>query len=232
MSRVRLCLSHGAFEDSPSCLPRLRLALSSNWLTLFIRFRGFCFFHLRKVFAFVLAVAFCLWFAKIAIGVQIKELADAPGLGLSPYDRDLMLCLLRLIVVLLIRVFRSRRDLLLENLALRQQLVVLKQRNPRPLVSTSDKLFWVILRRLGQEWKRALILVQPETVVRWHRAGFKLYWTWLSRRRVRAGKKCVSKELRELIFRMVEENSTWGAPRIHGELKMLGFDLSERTVLR
>ena len=77
-----------------------------------------------------------------------------------------------------------------------------------------------------------MILVQPETVVRWHRAGFRLYWTWLSRRRVSAGRKCVSKELRELIFRMVAENSTWGAPRIHGELKMLGFDLSERTVLR
>ena len=77
-----------------------------------------------------------------------------------------------------------------------------------------------------------MILVNPETVVRWHRAGFKLYWTWLSRRRVRAGRKRISKELRELIFRMVAENSTWGAPRIHGELKMLGFDLSERTVLR
>jgi hypothetical protein len=135
-----------------------------------------------------------------------------------------MLCLLRLIVVLFIRIFRSRRDLLLENLALRQQLVGLKQRHPRPQVSTSDKLFWVILRRLWPEWKQALILVQPER--------FKLYWRWLSRRRVRAGRKCVSKELRELIFRMVAENSTWGAPRIHGELKMLGFDPSERTVLR
>ncbi len=143
-----------------------------------------------------------------------------------------MLCLLRSLAVLFIRVFHSRRDLLLENLALRQQLVVLRQRSPRPLFSTSDKLFWVILRRLWPEWRHALILVHPETVVRWHRAGFKLYWTWLSRRRVRAGRKRISKELRELIFRMVAENSTWGAPRIHGELKMLGFDLSERTVLR
>jgi putative transposase len=77
-----------------------------------------------------------------------------------------------------------------------------------------------------------LILVQPETVVHRHRAGFKLYWTWLSRHRTREGRKCVSRELRELIFRMVAENRTWGAPRIHGELKMLGFDTSERTVLR
>jgi hypothetical protein len=66
----------------------------------------------------------------------------------------------------------------------------------------------------------------------WHRAGFRLYWTWLSRHRIRSGRKCVSVELRELIFRLVAENPTWGSPRIHGELKMLGFDVSERTVLR
>ena len=80
-----------------------------------------------------------MWFAKIADGIQIKELADPPRLRVCPYDTDFMLCLLRSLAVLLIRVFGSRRDLLLENLALRQQLVVLKQRNPRPLVSTSDK---------------------------------------------------------------------------------------------
>ncbi len=89
-----------------------------------------------------------------------------------------------------------------------------------------------MLRRLWCGWKRALILVQPETVVRWHRAGFKVYWTWLSRHRTGAGRKCVSRELRELILRMVAENPTWGAPRIHGELKMLGLEISERTVLR
>ena len=139
---------------------------------------------------------------------------------------------LRLLFVLLVRSAHSRRNLLLENLALRQQLGVLNHRHPQPRFAAPDKLFWVILRRLWPGWKRALILVQPETVVRWHRAGFKLYWTWLSRRRIRAGRKCVPKELRELIFRMVAENPAWGAPRIHGELKMLGFDISERTVLR
>ena len=143
-----------------------------------------------------------------------------------------MLRSLTLLFASLIRSVRSRRDLLLENLALRQQLAVLKQKHPQPRLAAPDKLFWVILRRLCPGWKRALILVQPETVVRWHKAGFKMYWTWLSRRRKRAGRKCVSKELRELIFRMVAENSTWGAPRIHGELKMLGFEISERTVLR
>jgi transposase InsO family protein len=108
-----------------------------------------------------------------------------------------MLYPLRFLVVFLVRIFRSRRALLLENLALRQQLVVRKQRYPRPQVSTSDKLFWVTLRRPWPEWMHALILVQPETVVCWHRAEFKLYWTWLSQRRVRAGGKCVSKQLRE-----------------------------------
>ena len=95
-----------------------------------------------------------------------------------------------------------------------------------------DKVFWVLLRQLWPGWKRALILVQPETVVQWHRTGCRLYWKWVSQHRSPVGRKCVRKEVRDLIFRMVAENRTWGAPRIHGELKMLGFDISERTVLR
>jgi transposase InsO family protein len=143
-----------------------------------------------------------------------------------------MLHLLRLLFVVAARSFRPRRDLLLENLALRQQLGALKGRRPQIRLAASDKLFWVMLRRLWPGWKQALILVRPETVVGWHRAGFTLYWTWLSRRRRAVGRRCVSKEMRQLIFRMVGENQTWGAPRIHGELTMLGFDISERTVLR
>ena len=76
------------------------------------------------------------------------------------------------------------------------------------------------------------MIVRPETVVSWHRAGFKLYWTWLSSRRRRRGRRSTPRKLQELIFRMMTENRTWGAPRIHGELRMLGFDISERTVLR
>jgi transposase InsO family protein len=120
----------------------------------------------------------------------------------------------------------------LENLALRQQLEVMARSHPRPRFSTSDQLFWVALRRLWRGWRKAVILIQPDTVVRWHRAGFKLYWRWLSRKHTVVGRKPTSKELRELIFRFVAENRTWGAPRIHGELRMLGFDISERTVLR
>ena len=88
------------------------------------------------------------------------------------------------------------------------------------------------LRKLWSGWKKPLLLVTPETVVRWHRTGFRLYWSWLSRTRHAAGRKPLSREVRELIFRMVAENPTWGAPRIHGELLKLGFDVSERTVSR
>lgn len=143
-----------------------------------------------------------------------------------------MLRLLRLLPALSARFFRSRRDLLLENLALRQQLAVLTSRHPHPRLAVPDRLFWVGLSRFWSGWKRALLIVQPETVVRWHRAGFKLYWSWISRKGVRVGRRPTTKELRGLIFRMVAGNPTWGAPRIHGELKMLGFDVSERTVLR
>ena len=121
-----------------------------------------------------------------------------------------MLRLLQVIFGALVRSFRARRDLLLENLALRQQLCALARRRPQPRLSNGDRLLWVMLRRLWSGWRKALVLVQPETVVRWHRAGFKLYWKWISRSRVRVGRRPTSKEIRELIFRMVAENPTWG----------------------
>lgn len=129
-------------------------------------------------------------------------------------------------------VFRSRGDLILENLAHRQQLLALHTKRPRRRVSTMNKLFWIALRRLWSGWKEPLVLVTPRTVVDWHRAGFRLYWKWLSRAKRLGGRKPTSKEMRALIFRMAAENPTWGAPRIHGELLKLGFDLSEPTVSR
>ena len=140
--------------------------------------------------------------------------------------------MLRLVFGFLARIAFSRRDLLLENLALRQQLAAIRRRNRAPRLSPPDKLFWIILRKVWPGWRQALILIQPDTVVGWHKAGFKLYWKWLSRSKVRLGRKPINKELRDLIFRMVAENPTWGAPRIHGELKMLGFNVSEPTVQR
>jgi putative transposase len=120
----------------------------------------------------------------------------------------------------------------MENLVLRQQLAVLKRRHPRPMLNVFDKLFWVSVCRFWSGWKKALIVVMPETVVRWHRAGFRLYWRLISRVRKPIGTRQTPKEIRKLIFRMMAENTTWGAPRIHDELLMLGFDISERTISR
>jgi putative transposase len=128
--------------------------------------------------------------------------------------------------------FRSREDLILENLALRQQLLALHARRRRRRLSAMQKLFWLMLRKLWAGWQKPLLLVTPRTVVEWHRAGFRLYWKWLSRTRPMGGRKAVSKEIRALIFRIAAENPNWGAPRIHGELLKLGFDVSEATVSR
>jgi putative transposase len=132
----------------------------------------------------------------------------------------------------IVSAFSSREDLILENLALRQQLLTLHATRPRRRLTALHKLFWVALRRFWSGWTKPLVLVTPRTVVSWHRAGFRLYWTWVSRARRVGGGRRASKEVRVLIFRMVAENPTWGAPRIHGELLKLGFDLSERSVSR
>jgi len=142
-----------------------------------------------------------------------------------------MFRILGILVTFSAQFFCSRRDLLLENLALRQQLSIMIRKQPRRRPTVPDKLFWIALSRFWSGWKRVLLIVQPESVVRWHRVGFGMYWKWISWKRDRPWRKPTSKELRELIFRMVAENPTWGAPRIHGELKMLGFGISERTVL-
>jgi hypothetical protein len=115
---------------------------------------------------------------------------------------------------------------------LRQQLVTLKRRHPRPIPGLLDKLFWVIARSLWSAWKDSLILVTPETVVRWHGTGFRMYWRLISRVRKQVGRRATPKEVRELISRIVAENPTWVTPRIHGELLMLGFEVSARTISR
>jgi hypothetical protein len=150
----------------------------------------------------------------------------------SPIKISAMFSSLRHLIGWIVSALGSRKDLILENLALRQQPLSLHAKLPRRRVSAMHKLFWVFLRRLWSGWKTPLILVTPRTVVEWHRAGFRLYWKWLSRTRQLGGRKPVSKEVRALIFRMAAENPTWGAPRIHGELLKLGFNLSEPTVSR
>jgi len=126
--------------------------------------------------------------------------------------------------------FRTRLDISLEVLALRQQVAVLKRKRPRPSLNRLDRFFWATLRQIWRRWSDVLVIVKPETVVGWHRAGFRLYWRWRSR--PRGGRPKVSMEIRTLVRRMATENSGWGAPKIHGELQKLGFEISERTVAR
>ena len=127
--------------------------------------------------------------------------------------------------------FRSRCSLALEIVALRQQLGILKRKTPRPRLRIQDRVFWIMLRRFWPAWSKVLIIVKPETVVAWYRAGFGLVWRLRSRAKT-LGRPKLNAEVRALIRRMANENGSWGAPRIHGELLKLGFDLSERTVSR
>jgi putative transposase len=128
--------------------------------------------------------------------------------------------------------FRTRRELALENLPLRQQLVVLRRARPKRLqFKSADRIFWAGLSRVWARWADVLVIVRPDTVVRWHRRGFRLLWRWKSRQHG-PGRPPASKEVRYLIRRMATENLGWGAPRIHGELLKLGIRISERTVSR
>jgi putative transposase len=116
---------------------------------------------------------------------------------------------------------RTRAALQLEILALRHQLHVLKRSRPRRVRLTgSDRLLWLWLSRVWQGWRAAVVIIAPDTVITWHRRGFRLFWRWKSRHR---GRPTVSAEVRTLIRTMSEANRLWGAPRIHGELLKLGI---------
>src|SRR5499426_693166 len=139
----------------------------------------------------------------------------------------LLLQLLRLLPFLL----GGRRQLALENLALRQQLTVYKRTVARPRLRKIDRLFWVGLARIWAGWRQALVIVTPDTVLRWQRRRFREYWTRLSGRPT-GGRPPVPAEIKALITRMANANPLWGAPRIHGELLKLGIDVAERTISR
>jgi hypothetical protein len=124
--------------------------------------------------------------------------------------------ILRIILLLFRAIFRYRSQLALENLTLRQQLAVLRRKVVRPRLRHAERAFWVSLARVWDQWRSALILVRPETVLRWHRQGFRYFWRWKSR-----GRPCVNPELIRLVRRMSRENPLWGAPRIRSELLLL-----------
>ena len=126
--------------------------------------------------------------------------------------------------------FGEWANLAFENIALRHQLAVLQRSVERPRLRRRDRLLWSWLSRLWPEWRSALLIVRPETVISWHQQGFRLYWRWKSR--TKQGRPCVDREIRDLVRRMSRENPTWGAPRIQSELALLGHTVAESTVAR
>ena len=126
---------------------------------------------------------------------------------------------------------RSRIALHLEVLALHHQLQVLQRSHSHRLaLGKVDRCLWIWLSRVWANWRTALVIVQPETVIAWHRRGFRLFWAWKSRRRI--GRPTVSADVRALIRTMSQANPLWGAPRIHGELLKLGLNVSQATVAK
>ena len=125
--------------------------------------------------------------------------------------------------------FRSRRNQAIVELALRQQLATYAQTRSKPRLTHLDRAFWVALFRLWPRWKDTLVIVKPDTVVRWHRKGFRLYWRSISKRG--PGRPPISEEVRALIRRFALENG-WGARKVHAELEKLGFTVSLATVSR
>ena len=134
-----------------------------------------------------------------------------------------------LVVTFLRSFFKSRHQLVLENLALRQQVAMLRLSVKRPRATVADKLFWILFSRYMDGWREVLHALHPDTVVRWHRQGFRLYWRWKSRGR-KPGRPAIDLVLRKLIREMQAANIGWGAPRIHGELLKLGIEVSQATV--
>ena len=126
-------------------------------------------------------------------------------------------------------IFRSKRDIVLENLVLHQQLAVQQRSIKRPKIKNTDRIFWVWLSRIWNDWRSSLIIVKPPTVIGWHKKGFKLYWKRKSRR---VGRPNIDWELIKLIRKLQKENSTWTAQRIQGELVKLGLTVSDNTVAK
>jgi len=142
-----------------------------------------------------------------------------------------MIALICFFLNLLTSPFRSKSRLEAENAALRRQVIMLRRRvNGRVQLTSGDRLFLVMLYRCFPSILKAITIIRPETLVRWHRAGFRRYWRWKSRSL--GGRPKIDAELCALIRRMSTENHLWGAPRIHGELLKLGFDVSQSSVAK
>jgi putative transposase len=127
---------------------------------------------------------------------------------------------------------KGHHAVVLENLALRQQLAIYKRKQKRPRLVGRDRWFWAALSVVWKDWRRPLCVVHPDTVVRWQRERFRRYWAQLSNRPRKLGRPQIGRQVRDLIRSMARINPLWRAPRIHGELRKLGIEVSERTVSR
>jgi hypothetical protein len=141
-----------------------------------------------------------------------------------------MLDRLRLLLPTLAAVIRERHDLMVENLLLHHQLQVALRSRRQPQLKSRDRFFWLVIRRFYPGWRRHLVLVRPETVLRWHRRGWRLYWRWHSGHHL--GRPRLSPEIRELIATMASQNPLWGTEQIRGELLKLGIVVSSRSIRR
>src|SRR5215472_8681628 len=141
---------------------------------------------------------------------------------------EFLLSVIRFIRLLL----SGHQAIAIENAALRLQLVAFQRKRKRPVLTTFDRVFWITLRRWWSGWRRPLFYVQADTVARWQRERYRRFWARLSKPRRRPGRPTIASDIRRLIEQMVAANPLWRAPRIHGELKMLGIVISARTVSR
>ena len=123
---------------------------------------------------------------------------------------------------------RDKSDLVLENIALRHQLLLLQRRSNKPKSKPRDRLLWSLLSRYWPDWKHSLLLFRPETVIGWQKAAFRFYWRWRSG--PKGGRPRIDPEVAQLIRRMWQVNLTWGAPRIRDELAKLGIAVSTATI--
>jgi putative transposase len=150
--------------------------------------------------------------------------------GLHVIDGGARTGIIQTVLAFLRALMAGRTELAAENVALRHQLAVLQRSVKRPKLRKRDPVFWVWLSRLWTDWRSALAIVQPATVIKWHRQGFRLYWRRKARRK--AGRPQVARKIRDLIRRISRENPTWGAPRILSELLLLGHKVGESTVTK
>ena len=164
------------------------------------------------------------------VGRKYRSGVDPEGLALTSRRRGALAGMmaagaqvLRLLVLAIGAIFRPKALLIAENLCLRQQLVVLQRRHPRPRLSDADRRFWILASRWFSDWRHPLLIVKPETVLGWQRAGWRAYWRWRSSRQARGGRPAIRGELQSLIRRMAAENRLRGQRRIQAELARLGF---------